>query len=248
MDVEKTWVSAWLIYKSNLKSILLIVLIIYIPILIVRLVFPYEQIYNDFGYSIYEITKYLLQISGNLIGVIGFISFVIITESSAHGIEITLRNVLLKACSRWWAFIKSTFLSGIIIFLYTLLLIIPGIIKSIQFVFVGYAASIRDVSGKKALEYSKSVTEGQRWRIFGFFLLLWLLSIGPAIAYFYLIYITDNDKLIVNSALVINYFISPFFTILYGVLFLDLEKQWENKGNFKKDDLLNPSEHSLASP
>ena len=167
---------------------------------------------------------------------------VIITESSVNGNEFTLRNVLLKACSRWWAYIKSTFLSGIIILFFTFLLIIPGIVRSIQYAFVGYAASIRDVSGKKALEYSKSVTEGQRWRIFGFYLLLWLLNIGPAVAYFYLVYVTDYDKIIVNGASFIIYFIGPFFTILFGVLFLDLEIQWKNGEMISKDGNSNPSE------
>jgi len=248
IDVEKTWGSAWLIYKTNLTSILLIILIIYLPFFIIRLVFPYEQIYNHFGYTAYEITKGIIQIIGSLVAVIGFISLVIITESCVNGNELTLRDVFLKACSRWWAFIKSTFLSGIIILLFTLLFIIPGIVRSIQYAFVSYAVSIRDVSGKKALEYSRSVTDGQRWRVFGFYLLLCLLGIGPALVYFYLIYLTDYDKIIVNGALVINYIISPFFTILYGVLFLDLEKQWKKGEMIIEDGNSNPSEQLLSSP
>ena len=248
IDVEKTWRSAWLIYKTNLTSILLIILVIYLPFFIIRLVFPYEQIYNRFGYTVHEITKEIISLIGYLVAAIGHISIIIITERSVLGNKFTLRDVFLKAYSRWWAYIKSTFLSGIIIVFFTLLFVIPGIVKSIQYVFVSYAASIRDVSGKKALEYSKFVTEGQRWRVFGFYLLLWLLGIGPAIGYFYLIFTTDYDKLIVNVALVLIYFIGPFFTILFGILFLDLEKQWKKGEMIIEDGNSNPSEQLLSSP
>ena len=242
IDIEKTWGSAWLIYKSNLKSILLIILVIYFPFFIIRLVFPYEQIYNRFGYTVYDITNNMVELIGSLVGVIAFISLAIITEHSVLGLEFTIRDVFVKALSRWWAYIKAILLSVLIVSLYLLLFIIPGFVKSIQYAFVTYAAALRDVTGKKALDFSKSITKGQRWRVFGFYLLIWLLGIGPAISYFYLLHLAEYDRIILHGALIINYFISPFFSILFGVLFLDLEKQWN------EDVVEDPYEHSLSSP
>jgi hypothetical protein len=229
-------------------SILLIVLVFYLPFFLIRLVLPYEQIFNRFGYTGYEIIQDLIQILGALIEVIGFISFVVITESSVRGKYLSMRKVLSIACSRWWAVIKSTFISGIVILFFTLLLIIPGIVRSIQYAFVRYAAAIRDVSGKKALEYSKSVTEGQRWRVFGFYFLIMLLGLVSTAAYFFLIYLSDFDKVIVNIALLIQYFISPFFIILFCVLFLDLESQSNTIRMNSKGGIENTFKDPISSP
>ncbi|MBF8984514.1 DUF975 family protein [Lutibacter sp. B2] len=62
--------------------------------------------------------------------------------------------------------IKVTFLRGLKVFLYSLLLIIPGVIKSYQYCFVGYiVAENPEISTNEALLRSTELTEGHKVNI-----------------------------------------------------------------------------------
>ncbi|HEY4543499.1 MAG TPA: DUF975 family protein [Tissierellaceae bacterium] len=70
--------------------------------------------------------------------------------------------------SREWLNISVTqFIVSILVFLWSLLLVIPGIIKSIEYSFVPYIlAEEPNISTKEALRISKQMTYGNKWDIF----------------------------------------------------------------------------------
>lgn len=86
--------------------------------------------------------------------------------------------------------VKGMFTTNMIITGWTLLFIIPGIIKSYQYFFVPFILSENpDMSGARAREISKEMTDGHKWHIFvlglsfiGWNLLAALLSIPALIA------------------------------------------------------------------
>lgn len=64
--------------------------------------------------------------------------------------------------------IKTQFLRSLYIFLWTLLFVIPGIIKSYEYRFVPYIlAEEPNISSKEAMELSKSITDGHKLNIWG---------------------------------------------------------------------------------
>lgn len=94
----------------------------------------------------------------------------------------------------YWPIIKAMIYRAFITFLWTLLLIIPGIIKTFQYLFVPYIlADNPAVGSKRALEISKHMTDGHKMSIFvlglsflGWFILGALaLLIGIAFVYPY---------------------------------------------------------------
>jgi hypothetical protein len=68
---------------------------------------------------------------------------------------------------RYWGVIKSMLWRALINFLWFLLLIIPGIIKSYAYQMVPFIlADNPNIGHKRALELSKQMTDGQKWRMF----------------------------------------------------------------------------------
>lgn len=63
--------------------------------------------------------------------------------------------------------VKVMFMQGLFIFLWSLLFIIPGIIKSYEYRMVPYILSENpDVSWQRALELSREMTRNEKWEIF----------------------------------------------------------------------------------
>jgi len=67
----------------------------------------------------------------------------------------------------FWNVVKIMFLMNLFIFLWTLLLIIPGIIKSYEYAMVPYIlAENPGIDSKRAFELSKEMMQGEKWNYF----------------------------------------------------------------------------------
>jgi uncharacterized membrane protein len=80
---------------------------------------------------------------------------------------------------------------GIFIFLWSLLLVIPGIIKSYQYFMIDYLlADNPNLNRKRAFEITKAMMRGNKWRTFvlGLSFILWILLCAATcgIGYFFL--------------------------------------------------------------
>lgn len=86
-------------------------------------------------------------------------------------------------CGNYINIVKGMFLRNLYLFLWSLLFIIPGIIKSYEYYFVSYLlAENPNMEIKEAFEISKKMTSGSKWNIFvlqlsflGWILLVFLL-------------------------------------------------------------------------
>src|SRR5262249_10203656 len=75
---------------------------------------------------------------------------------------------------QFWYYVGAAILSGIIIAVGFVLLIIPGIVLAIMFMFVGYLVIDRKMGPVEALRASKRITTGHKWDL----LLLMFAVIG----------------------------------------------------------------------
>ncbi|MBR6244454.1 DUF975 family protein [bacterium] len=99
-------------------------------------------------------------------------------------------GMLLKPFSSYWRVIKLNILMGVRIFLYTLLLIIPGIILSYSYAMSNYIFEENpNLAASEILERSKEMMIGHRWELFlfhlsfiGWFLLV-ICTCGLALFY-----------------------------------------------------------------
>ncbi len=119
------------------------------------------------------------------IGVTAFVQTVITTIVSGaviRGVFEQLRgsragfgDSLRVAVRSFWRMIATSFGAGIIVMLFSLLLIVPGIMKACSY-FVAVPVTVVEGTGMSdSLARSKALTDGYRWHLFGAFLVMWLL-------------------------------------------------------------------------
>lgn len=81
----------------------------------------------------------------------------------------------------FWKFFAASFLWGLAIVLGLILLIVPGVIVGLMFMFSTVIVIDRELGPIEALKESARITYGHKWTLFGFALLLMLLNIAGAL-------------------------------------------------------------------
>ena len=128
----------------------------------------------------------------------------------------------------FWPYIGLSLLTGLLVLLWSLLLIIPGIIFSFIYSFAIYAFFFEDKRGMSAISRSKEIIKGYFWPVVGRFLflclLVWLLM---------LIFAVPMETLPENSvaaqawnfvAQIVSLLISPIVLIYVYNIYTDLVK------------------------
>lgn len=97
------------------------------------------------------------------------------------GYEGREKDVFKETKNYFWPYLWLTILTTVFILLWSLLLIIPGIIASIFYSFAIYALFFDDKRGMKAIKRSVQLVKGYWWAIFGRLLVLgilvWIFSV-----------------------------------------------------------------------
>lgn len=82
----------------------------------------------------------------------------------------------------YWVYLAATLLVGLAILLGLVLLIVPGIIFGLMFMFTSFIVIDRNLGPIDAMKESKRITSGHKWSLLGFVLLLALINLVGAIA------------------------------------------------------------------
>jgi hypothetical protein len=186
----------WEQFRSNFGSILPIFLIVYIPINIVLSFVPVDSMIEDDGVRGFRMYMKLIQLTEFLFGVVATMSLARLIEASLLGQPITWMQALRHSLSRWGASIGTGLLAGLIILGLTLLLIVPGIIWALYYSLFVYVVALRGLSGKKALDYSKTMVKGQWWRVFGYLLVINVLGALAGIAVASPFFFTPENRIL----------------------------------------------------
>ena len=83
--------------------------------------------------------------------------------------EISAAEAVAEGLRRWPRYLWTGFLGGLIVAGLSCLLLIPGLIWAVYYMFVPYAVSVTSLTGKKALDYSKSLVRDSFLRTIGYF-------------------------------------------------------------------------------
>ncbi|WP_414568320.1 hypothetical protein [Nostoc sp. CCY 9925] len=152
-------------------------LLIYLPFVIILIGFSEYIRYNPnsyFGilYSIFYIFYMLIIVP------IYVVSLCILTESCVLQENIQPQAVVRQILSRILPLIILWIRLALTSALLFLLLIVPGIIYSINNGFCLQAFILRDQRGKAAFQYSRTLVKGNWWKAFFFSLLTYLIVFG----------------------------------------------------------------------
>ena len=119
----------------------------------------------------------------SLLMVIAYLALFVMVESYTKNEPLAFGSAVRKAFSSLISVLWAAILSTLIIFGMLLLLVVPGIIYAVYYIFAQNAVVLRGMKGKAALDYSKSLVKGRWWRVFWYFTVLIIMTCLPSILY-----------------------------------------------------------------
>ncbi len=196
------------IFFLRVRDFSLLALITIVPLSFLPAITASEFPSQDTQTNIVKIILlFVIVIFQAIVSLVASMSSKLITESIVEQKPISLTDAIKLAWSKWGRAFITQLLTSLIILGLSLLLFIPGFIYSIYYIFMLDAVALRDKDGTEALKYSKTLIEGQWWRIF------WI-SMGIGV-----IYLIFNGSI---TFLLGKVSANPYFTIVPNAISLYL--------------------------
>ncbi|MEK6925870.1 MAG: hypothetical protein AABW50_01185 [Nanoarchaeota archaeon] len=187
---------------------------------------PMDQLQDDFtGFSAFAMLKG--GISPIFIVLLVLVFIVYITASillSISYIHLSLsksKNISLSECLRvskglFWKYLGLCIVTLLALIGLFILLIIPGIIFMVFWIFASYALINEKLGIVDSLKKSKSIVKGRWWRTFGFLILLLLI----VVAFSFVIGLLPFIGSLISSIIV-----QPFAVLFLKNFYLDMKKK-----------------------
>ncbi|NEO72525.1 hypothetical protein [Moorena sp. SIO3H5] len=164
------------VYLKNLKPILLLFCTIYLPLLIILSALNPENQNNPSGLFLAFFIVFSIVVA--LVGFIYYIALALITENYLHGRDTSYQSAVQKIVSNLLPLVGLALIFSINYFIRFMLLIIPGIVYTVNNQYYGLTCILRDQRGKDAFNYSRSRVEGNWWKVFFFTFLGGLIALA----------------------------------------------------------------------
>jgi hypothetical protein len=209
---------SWSVWLKNFGVIVLLTLLTSIPtnLILQAVTLGAEATPRELGRFIRVVM--LLQL---LLGSLSTMGIAYSVAESISGREVRFGAALRHAFSRWLAAVGTGFLENIILVFLFLLLIVPGIIWLGYYTFSIYVVALRDLAGKRALDYSKDLVRGRWWRVVGFVFAVLAMTVFPLILV--QLIVPSDDTIIAFVTSTLGDVLTSFLIVAIGVLFLNLD-------------------------
>lgn len=122
---------------------------------------------------VFALVGVFVGVVGQLFVKMGTISFAL----KAHDAPEVARFEDLWAPEKFWSYLIASILVGLIVVAGIILLIVPGIIWALRFMFVPYLIIDRKLDVSAAMRESSRITLGHKWQLLGLVVVLGLLNI-----------------------------------------------------------------------
>ena len=122
---------------------------------------------------IFALAGVFVSIVGQMFVKMGTISFTL----KAHDAPESAKLNDLWAPEMFWQYLGASLLVGLIVVVGIILLIVPGIIWALRYMFVPYLVIDRKLGVMAALRESSRITLGHKWQLLGLVVVLGLLNI-----------------------------------------------------------------------
>lgn len=208
---------SWKKYIEHFVHIALIVVIVYLPVNYIMSIIPEPTSAAEFADSV----RLSSAISG-LFSIIAFAAIAFLIKTSLEDKSGSLAGAFKFALGKWWKLFSTHFVTNLFVGLLAILLIIPGVIFGIYWLFVGQAVIFNDLSGQSARDFSKHLVRGRWWKVFGYGCVFLLLQLIFLIAY---VIISSNlpQTVLFNIATSALYdILSAYITVVLIMFYLNL--------------------------
>jgi len=155
-SVGSAFANGWTLFRRALPGILPIALLFGVPGGLLGHAVKESAGWRSVSWtSLFEATVGLLAMGANFALMVGI----------AEGSRVSVRQALRQGLSSWRELFGVNLIQGVQILLYSLLFLIPGIIKAVNFALC-LPAAFRE-PGHDALKTSATLVNGRRWEVFG---------------------------------------------------------------------------------
>lgn len=215
------------VYKTKFNlfaKIVGLMIMAYLPLIIISLVSGMDGIPAAF--------KIVL----GFLGIIAMLVMVYLTVSAQIGILLaadqqntdTFGVLFSRARKLFWPFLGISVLVGILLILWSILLIIPGIIFAVYYTLATYVLLYENQKGWAALKRSKELIRGYWWAVFGrgFFLglIYWVFVVVISLPIFFVSKESTFYPVWDYFVNIVVMFVSPICVIYQYKIFHDLKK------------------------
>lgn len=163
---------------------------------------------------------------------------IMIVNSELSNLEIKLSQLFKNSMYLWKGAIITSVIGNIITFLLLMLLIIPGIVWMVYYTFSVQVVTLRNLTGKDALNYSKFLVKGRWWKVFLIFLVYGLLYF----IIFWFLKIPKNATENINELrlilIPIRELANTFIVVVTSVLYLNMQYIYETEDGIEKPTLI----------
>lgn len=177
---------AWAFFQKHFKLVALTVLALSVPLHVLQSLFvdyrgsdiliENPNGWESVGWSFISPAAWVAMVIGSLIGIIIPLSVARLTDALQHGETIDFRVALSRGFQKWGAGLVTMLVMGVLLALLFFALIIPGIIFAVYWMFVVIVVALTDKTLLTALSYSRALVRGRWWKLFGYALVMALIS------------------------------------------------------------------------
>jgi hypothetical protein len=246
ISIREAMKTAFPLWKKHFTKIAIAGFIVYLPtqICIELVSVQLEKIwsiedprYFRLANNIYELIRMLIG-SVAMLGIINFTIKILKNEE-----EQSVKQIVLHGLKKWAQFIGISILVGLKIFLYLLLLIIPGIYKSVRLTFIDCIVATNDDNSLDELAESERLVKNRWWKVFGFLLAMFFLALLVELLFLPFLLI-NLDSHILSVVLGISASIcTTYFIVVRAVYYFTLKNVVSNEevvSNEKTERKINP--------
>lgn len=213
---------SWKLFTENFTTILIIILFVYIPLNVLLKGLTAAFVTSTEPLEILMVEIRWLQFLEAIIGILAILAITWLVKTKLEGKNIGWRECLGKAFQKWPAAFGTNILKAVFLIGLFILLIVPGVIFSIYWLFVIYIVVFHDKAFIEALKHSREIVKGRWWKVFGYSLVLGLISLVVALGVGAIIgipsiFIGESVIIDIVTAVILNIFLSYF--LVAGVVF-----------------------------
>lgn len=219
--------SAFFLWKKHFVKIAIVGLIVYLPTqILIELVSMYFE--KTMSYpnpdelrlmnNVYDLIRFLIG-SIALLGIIKFSVKILNGEE-----EQTIGEMLSHGLKKWGKFIVVGFFAGLKVLLYTLLLIIPGIYKSVRLSFIDCVVATNDNIFTDPCDESERLVDKQWWKIFGFLILLFILGFLLELLFVVPLSEYSESRIVLIALAVIMKILKTYFIVVRADYYFNILK------------------------
>ncbi len=225
---------AWTFFAKHFTVIASTVLVISVPLHLIQSLFVdyrgTDIVANDSGlwqatgWDFFGPSGALILAIGGLVGIVIPLSVARLTERLHHGEMTTWQTALRLGFQKWGSGFLTLLLMGVLLTALFILLIIPGLIFAVWWIFTIIIVALTDKRLFDAMNYSRELVRGRWWKLFGYALVMALISMVVLWAVGWVFGIFGSNYVADVAGNIISDIVGAFFIVAGVMLFRNLER------------------------